>query len=80
MEETDEAAHDQWFEAWKSELREDPSAARDDQPDSSVEETSDTGDADANADQDDSATAAYNKFLSYLTFKELTGVRNDANR
>ena len=57
---------------------EDPSAARDDQPDSSVEETSDTGDADANADQDDSAKAAHDKYLSYLTFKQPTGLRNDA--
>jgi hypothetical protein len=76
LEEVDEAAHDKWFDAWA--FCEDPSAARDDQPDSSVEETSDTGDADANADQDDSAKAAHDKYLSYLTFKQPTGLRNDA--
>ena len=79
MVEVDKNAYTQWLEEWQSELRE-ARAARDDQPDSSVKETSDTADVDENADQDDSATAAYNKFLSYQTFKELTGLRNDENR
>ena len=79
MVEVDKNAYTQWLEEWQSELRE-ARAARDDQPDSSVKETSDTADVDENADQDDSATAAYNKFLSYQTFKERTGVGNDENR
>ena len=79
MEETDEAAHDQWFEAWQSELRE-ARAALGDPPNSSVQQTRDTAGVDENADQNDSATAAYNKFLSYQTFKELTGMGNDERR
>ena len=79
LEEVDVNAYTQWLAVWNSELRE-AGGARDDQPDSSAKETSVTAGVDENADQNDSATAAYNKFLSYQTFKDRTGMRNDECR
>ena len=79
LEETDEAAHDQWFETWKSELRE-ARAALGDPPNSSVQQTRDTAGVDDIADQNDSAKAAFDKFLTYENMKQQTGMGNDEDR
>ena len=79
LEETDETAHNQWFETLPREQRE-ARAELGAPPNSSVQQTRDTDGADENADQNDSATAAYNKFLPYETFKEQTSMGNDERR